>query len=114
MPAGLLLVRAETFRARERSSRRDTALGWDRSWAPLTLEAALVRWITPRPGRRQLSGCNFAASTALPRLTAKLWPCPRWSIVEPLLQGMQFSAVSVDLVTHLQEDRRLPPRRGAR
>ena len=49
-----------------------------------------------------------------PCLTVNLWLCPRWSLVEPLLQSMQFSAATVDLVTHLQEDRRLPPRRGAR
>jgi hypothetical protein len=62
-----------------------------------------------RPG-----GCNFAALTVSPCLTAKLWLCPWWSVVEPLLQSMQFSVATVDLVTHLQQDRRLPPGRGAR
>jgi len=47
-------------------------------------------------------------------LDRKLWLCPRRPLVEPLLQSMQFSTVSFDLVTHLQEDRRLPPGRGAR
>lgn len=76
--------------------------------------ATLVKQVTPRLVGDARAGASFAASTVLPGLTAKLWLCPRWSVVEPLLQSMQFSAATADLVTHLQQDRRLPPGRGAR